>query len=93
MIKLTPYQKTLETDKKDLEKELAPNRAEQIKKKGELEIMKIEESIIKQESSIKETTSIFPIDFNSIITALDNLALLERKAKQLKQIMEELFPK
>ena len=48
MIKLTPYQKTLETDKKDLEKELAPNRAEQIKKKGELEIMKIEESIIKQ---------------------------------------------
>ena len=93
MIKLTPYQKTLETDKKDLEKELAPNRAEQIKKKGELEIMKIEESIIKQESSIKETTSVFPIDFNSIITALDNLALLERKAKQLKQIMEELFPK
>ena len=93
MIKLTPYQKTLETDKKDLEKELAPNRAEQMKKKGELEIMKIEESIIKQESSIKETTSVFPIDFNSIITALDNLALLERKAKQLKQIMEELFPK
>lgn len=90
-MKLIPYKKILKMGKEKIQDALAPIRANQAKKQGELEIAKLEEVIATQESKIQEICSEHPLDFNNLIEAQDRLALNERRKKQLEKIIKELF--
>ncbi len=76
-------------DKKD--ELLAPIRANQAKKQGELEVAKMDEKIANAESDIQEICSEHPLNFDKLIKAQDELGLLERRKKQLEKIIVELF--
>ena len=51
-----------------------------------------EEKIITQESKVMEIASTHPVDFDRMIKALDELALMERRKKQFEKIKNEMFP-
>ncbi len=90
-MKLTPYRKMLKFSKEKIQDALAPIRANQAKKSAELKIAQMDESIANAESNIQEVCSEHPLDFDKIIKAQDELALLERRKKQLEKIIVELF--
>lgn len=52
----------------------------------------MDEKIVTQEANILECCSNKELDFNEIIEAQDTLALIERKKKQFKKIIVEMFP-
>lgn len=90
-MKLTAYKKILKYSKEKIQDALAPIRANQAKKQAELEIAKLEEKIATAESNIQEICSEHPLDFNKLIAAQDEHALMERRKKQLQKIIKELF--
>ncbi len=90
-MKLTPYKKILKFSKEKVQDALAPIRANQAKKQGELEIAKLEEKIANAESKIHEVCSEHPLNFDKLISAQDDLALMTRRKKQLEKIIKELF--
>lgn len=91
-MKLTPYQKILTLTKEKIQEGLAPIRAREMRKKAELEMAKIEGDILTKEQGIQELCGKYPVDFNKLIDAIDEVALLERRKKQFQMICDELFP-
>ena len=55
-------------------------------------IAKMEEKIASQEAKINELCSEKEINFDSIISGQDDLALMERRKKQFVKIINEMFP-
>ena len=90
-MKLTPYKKILAMTKEAIDKTLVPVRARQAKQQGELEMMKIEEKILTLESEIQEITVKHPLNYESLLSKLDSMALLERRKKQFEKVIKELF--
>lgn len=90
-MKLMPYKKLLKLTKEKIDDALAPIRANQAKKQCELEIAKMEETIATAESDIHEICAKHPLDITKLIKQQDELALMERKKKQLEKIIEQLF--
>lgn len=91
-MKLTVYAKVLTFAKEKIQAAMAPVRAREMRKKAELEQAKIEGKMIEQEATIQELASAYPIDFDKMISAIDQLALLERRKKQFGNIIDEMFP-
>ena len=91
-MKLTPYRKLLTMAKEAIDASLAPVRANAAKKQAELEMAKIDERIATLESEVTSICSQKDIDFDKIIDKLDDIALAERRKKQFKQIVSEMFP-
>lgn len=91
-MKLTPYKEILKWSKEKIDESLAGVRAHKAMKQAELEIAKLDEKIATQEAKIREICSGKEIDFEKLINAQDDLALMERKTKQFKKIIDELFP-
>ena len=91
-MKLKPYKEMLKWGKEKVDEALAPVRAHKAKKQAELEIAKMDEKIATKESAIQELCTAKELDFNAIIAAQDELALMERKKKQFVKIIEEMFP-
>lgn len=91
-MKLTVYEKVLTFAKEKIQEAMAPVRAREMKKKAELEMAKIDGRMIEQEGKIQEMASTYPIDYDRMIGAIDELALLERRKKQFARIVEEMFP-
>jgi len=91
MTKLTPYRKLLTMGKEAVEACLAPVRANSAKKKAELEIAKLEERIATLDSELTTLCSERDINFDNIINKLDAIALSERRMKQFKKIIDEMF--
>jgi hypothetical protein len=91
-MKLTVYEKVLTFAKEKIQEAMAPVRAREMKKKAELEMAKIEGRMIEQEAKIQELASAYPIDYDRMISAIDELALLERRKKQFGVIVAEMFP-
>lgn len=90
-MRLTSYKKILGMTKEAIDKTLVPIRAKQAKQQGELEMMKIEEQILKMESEIQEITVKHPLDYDALLSKLDKVALLERRKKQFGRVINELF--
>jgi len=90
-MKLTPYKKILAMTKEAIDKTLVPIRARQAKQQGELEMMKLEEQILTLESEIQEITVKHPLNYDSLLSKLDKVALLERRKKQFEKVIKELF--
>jgi len=92
-MKLTPYSKLLTLSKEGKEQSLAPSRAAEMKQKALHEVSKLDVAIAEKESAIKEAVSVYPLDFDRVIKAQDDLALSERRKRQLNELVAELFPK
>lgn len=90
-MKLTPYKKILAMTKEAIDKTLVPVRTRQAKQQGELEMMKIEEKVLTLESEIQEITVKHPLNYDALLKKLDEVALLERRQKQFKKVISELF--
>lgn len=69
----------------------APIRTSQAKKKGEFKICELDEQIVNEEMKIQEICAEYPLDFDKLMQAQDQLALVERRKKQLSKIIKELF--
>lgn len=90
--KLTPYAKLLTMSKELKDKALAPIRARRERKRGELEVVKLEEKVVTLDAEVTELCSKQELDFDAILRAKDNAALAQRKLDVLTKVMGELFP-
>ena len=91
-MKLKKYVEYLKMGKEALDNLTAPLRANQTKKLGEIEQLKIDEKIMNLENEIQDIVTKHPLNFNSLISKLDEVALLERRKKQFGAILNDLFP-
>ncbi len=91
-MKLTPYKQILKMAKEKVDETLAPIRAQRAKKQAELEVAKMDEKIASQEAKIQEICSQKEVNFDTLISAQDELALMERRKKQFQKIIQEMFP-
>ena len=91
-MKLKPFAEIIAMTKEGLDAALAPIRAKQVKMKAELEMAKIDEQLVNTETKIQELCTTKDINFDSLITKLDEYALAERRKKQFQKIINELFP-
>ena len=91
MMKLTKYKEVLLAGKEGLKKILAPVRVARAKKQAELEQLKIDETIAKTEAVVHELLTQEEINFNKLISYLDDISIAERRKKQFDQIIKELF--
>ncbi len=87
-----PYAELLAMTKEKLDSALAPIRARGAKAKANLELSKIEEQMIDLETKINNACAEKELDFDKIIKTIDAYDLLERRQKQVKKLVEELFP-
>jgi len=92
MIELKPYKDILKMAKEKVDEALAPARATRARKQAELKIAELEEKMASQEATIHELCSEKELDFDLIIEAQDEYALMERRRDQLVQIIAQMFP-
>lgn len=90
-MKLKTYKEYLAMTTEKIEEMLAPVRAMQAQKQAELEIAKLDEKIITLESEITSLCTQNPIPFDRIIYKQDEMQLAERRRKQFKEIIDQLF--
>jgi hypothetical protein len=90
-IKLTPFRKALEMTKAKIEELMIPLRVKQAKAKGEVEKLKLDEQIMSLEVKLREYTVETDINYNKILDALDELALLQRRKFMFDRVMSDLF--
>ena len=88
---LLKYKDVLILCKEKVKEAMAPLRAREMRKKGELEICKIDSIIAEKEQQIQEFASEYPINFDKLIDALDELELTKRRKEQFEKIIEEMF--
>lgn len=91
-MKLIPYKDIIKLTKDAARDLLAGPRANEMRKRAELEIAKIESDLVTKQQEVQEIGSEYPIDFDKLIKRIDDLALLERRKKQFGKIIEEMFP-
>lgn len=91
-MKLKSWKEYAAMTKEAVNTALAPLRAIRERKKAELAIAQLEEKIATQQAAIEEMCTKENIDFESLIQKQDELALNERKVRQFKEIIEQLFP-
>ena len=88
---LLKYKDVLILCKDKIKEAMAPLRAREMRKKGELEVCKIDSDIAEKEQKIQEYASEYPINFDKLIDALDELELVKRRKEQFEKIIEEMF--
>jgi hypothetical protein len=88
---LMKYKDVLVLAKEKVKEVMAPLRAREMCKKAELEVAKLEGKIAEKEQKIQECASQYPIDFDELIYALDDLELTKRRMEQFSKIIAELF--
>jgi hypothetical protein len=88
---LFKYKDILVLAKDKIKEVMAPLRAHEMKKRAELEIAKIDSTIAEKEQAIQELAAEYPINFDKMIDAIDELELIKRRQEQFAQIIEEMF--
>lgn len=88
---LLKYKEILVLAKDKIKEAMAPLRAKEMRKKGELEACKLESIIAEKEQKIQEYASDYPIDFDKLIDAIDELELVKRRKDQFDKIISEMF--
>lgn len=91
-MKLKPFKEIIAMSKEKLDEALAPIRAKQVQSQAELEMAKIDEQLISAEAQIQELCSQKQIDFPKLLSIMDKYDLAERRKKQYRKILEDLFP-
>lgn len=90
--KVKPFAEVVGLSKEQLDVELAPIRARSAKAKAELAQAKLEEQMVTLERQIHEGCVDKDINFDSIISRIDQYELAERKKKQIDGLIHSLFP-
>ena len=91
-MKLKPFAQLIKMSKEKLDEAMAPIRAHKVRTQAQLEMAKIDESLVTLETEIQEMCAQKDINFNALIKKLDDVAILERRKKQYAKIVSELFP-
>lgn len=91
-MKLKPFKELVGLSKEKLDAVLAPVRERQVEAAANLEMSKLDEKLISGEARVQELCAAKIIDFPTLLRELDDLALTERRLKQYKKILSELFP-
>lgn len=91
-MKLPKYKDLLKAGSEQLQKMMAGPRAREMKQKALHEISKIDVKLSELKSNVREAASGYPVDFDKIILAQDELALQERRKRKLQEIFAEMFP-
>ena len=91
-MKLKSYKEYLKMGKEKIEETMAPIRAREMRKKAELEMVRMEGKAVTLEAEIQGQCSKYPVDFDLIIKKQDELGLLKRREKQFKSILDDMFP-
>lgn len=90
---LLKYSELLSYGKDKVREVMAPLRANEMRKKGELELAKLDNQIAEYDQMVQECASSYPIDFYKLLEAIDRVAVAERQQKKLAEVIEQLFPK
>lgn len=88
---LLKYKEILVLAKEKITEAMAPLRSREMKKKAELEACKLESIIAEKEQNIQEYASQYPINFDKLIDAIDELELVKRRKEQFEKIIAEMF--
>lgn len=91
-MKLMSYQEALIKGKEKVKKSLIPIKVKQARKQAELKLCELEEQEATLTMAINEECTGETLNFESIIEAQDELALLQRRMGQYHQLMEQMFP-
>lgn len=89
---LMKYSDVLKLCKEKVAETMAPLRAKEMKKKGELEVAQLESKLAQEDQKVQEIATKYPLDFNALSDALDERDLVERRRDQLVTILKDLFP-
>jgi len=68
-----------------------PFKVKKEHKNLEMKILELEQQIAKDELTIQEQKSANPVDWDKLVSAIDTLALNNRKLEQLNALEKELF--
>lgn len=88
---LMRYRDVLTLAKDKINEAMAPLRAREMRKRAELETCKLESDIATQEQRIQDIASQYPIDFDNLIYAIDDLDIIKRRKEQFEKIITEMF--
>ena len=88
---LLKYKEILVLAKEKISEAMAPLRACEMRKKAELEMCKLESKIAEKEQKIQEYASEYPINFDKLIDAIDDLELTKRRVVQFQKIVDNMF--
>lgn len=88
---LMKYRDVLISCKEKITEKLAPLRVNEQRKKAELEVCKLEGTIAEKEQKIAELASEYPIKFDKLLDAIDDLELTQRRKEQFERIIAEMF--
>jgi len=87
-----PYETLISLTKEAIDAAAVPLRARIAKSRADGKMADIEERMLTLESKIGEQCASKEIDFDKIISAIDEYDLLERRHKQISKLIKELFP-
>lgn len=89
---LKPYKDLLAMGKEKLQEMMALPRAMEMKSKAQHEISKLDVKMAEMEGKISDIAATYPVDFDKLIAAQDELALATRRRGQLVEIVGQMFP-
>lgn len=90
--KVKSYKDLIALSKEKLDEALAPIRARSAKAKADLELAKLEEKMIGLEAAVQKLCAEKELDFDKIIAKIDEYDLMERRQKQVRTLIDDLFP-
>lgn len=88
---LMKYKDVLALCKEKINESKAPLRAKEMRKKAELEVCKLESILADREQKIQELSSEYPIKFDELLDAIDELELTQRRKEQFERVITEMF--
>lgn len=91
-IVLTAYSKLFTMSKEAVNEALAPIRARSQKKRAELEVLKLEEEISKNEQELTELCSKQELNYGAILDKIDTIELAQRRQAKFNDVINQLFP-
>ena len=68
-----------------------PFKVKKEQKNLEMKILELEQQLAKDELTIQEEKTKCPVNWNSLIDAIDNKAINERRLGQLEELEKEFF--
>lgn len=90
-MKLLSFKEALKKTKAQIDELMIPIRVKQAKLQGETEMAGLEEKMLNAEIALQELCVASPINYTKILEKLDEIALLERRQRQFKKVIAELF--
>lgn len=90
-MELMKYKDILILAKEKINEAMAPLRTREMRKKAELECCKLDSKIAEEEQKIQQCASEYPVDFDKLIDAIDDLELVKRRKDQFQKIIHQMF--